>query len=462
MDYDDAAVFGDVEEYAPQEGSTRLSAIVSEEEAVEPRVEVHVEEPEETPQPLAVRNPDKFKNAKAKIEQILRERSSQVKSGWAEGYGFRRELPQWVDSAALSRAAREPVNWAIENLWTKQAKVLMAAEQKAGKSFLVCSVAFSYATESPLWENQRFRVMDPGPVGIIAGEDDQGEIGRRLDRMFRARGMLLSNYPVHFLNAHNMRMNRERDQEYIRKSVQDLGLRMLVYDPLARLMDGDENSKECVAAVLNPASQLAKDMDVSVMVVHHLGKQNQDAPRAAIARVRGSSDIASWFSCGLFLSGTMAARRLMVEVCQRTSGRIPNEFPLVVREDDDNQVHGLGAMRLIADLNEDQDVRAGRNERTIEDAAGEILDLVNRKGMEGVTLSEVQVHLGYGRMLINAAVKRLIRHDRSVLFDDAPDLPEKRVLIPNPVTSTPVIGGGGEPAAEEREEDRQLGLSGCL
>jgi hypothetical protein len=364
----------------------------------------------------------------SKIIRLIQEKSSKTIKRWQEK-DFRGEFPQWHDASNLRDAASKPVSWAVNNLWTRQAKILLAAEQKTGKTFVICHIAMCVAAELRLFNCSRFDVLDPGPVGIVAGEDDEGEIARRLDRMFRAMGLLMSNFPIHFLSAHNLRLNRERDQHFMRESVDKLGLRLIIYDPLARLMDGDENSKESVASVLNPASSLAKDKNVSVLVVHHLGKQNTDTPRTAIARVRGSSDITSWFSCGLFLSGNMRLGRVTMEVVQRTSGDVPNEFPIDIKENQEQSEYGLGSMRMIAKLNEDEKMRSGRNEQMIDDAADEIYTLVQRKGSVGVTYAEINVHLGIGANLMTAAIKKLIRENGVVRLEKPDDFPHK-VLVP--------------------------------
>lgn len=369
-----------------------------------------------------------FVAANAKIAQILAERSGPVRSG--PQYALVRNFPRWKSSADLRKAASRPINWAVKNLWTERAKILLAAEQKAGKTLCVCHFAMCYAANLPVFGHHRFEMLKGGPVGIIAAEDDEGEIGRRLDRMFRAQGLLMSDFPIHFLSGHNMRLNREMDQDYIRSGVREMGLKLVIYDPLARLMDGDENSKEIVAAVLNPASALAIEENVSVMIVHHLGKQSSDTPRTPVARVRGSSDIASWFSCGLFLSGDMRLGRIKLEVLQRTSGDVPSEFPVNVLEDQETSVYGLGTMRFEADLTQDDVRHSGRNEALIQDAAQAILDLVTSNPDSGVTRSEIAIHFGYGQNLMNAALKKLVRDDRAVLFTKADDLPEKNVILP--------------------------------
>ena len=387
-----------------------------------------------------------------KIRKMVEEKTSEVRAG--KDYPIERNFPKWKTAGDLSREARRPVNWQVQNLWTERAKILLAAEQKAGKTMLVCHFAMSVASGRPIFGNDRFRVLSPGGVGIVAGEDDPGEIGRRLDRMCRAAGLLMSDLPIHFLEGHGIRLNRQRDQEIMKSAVRALNLKLIVYDPLARLTDGDENSKEAVAAMLNPASQLALDENVSVMVVHHLGKQNSENPRTSIARVRGSSDITSWFSCGMFLSGQMRAGKLSVEVVQRTSGNVPNEFPVYVREDQDASVHGLGAMRFEADLAAQEQDQRGRNQQLIEEAAREILSLVRGKARDGVTLSEIQVHLGYGRALTFAAVKKLVREERAIAFEDADDIPEKKVLVPVLQQRRPEVPRRApEPGVDDDDDD---------
>jgi hypothetical protein len=323
------------------------------------------------------------------------------------------------------------VEWGVKNLWTKNARILMAAEQKVGKTFFVCSIAVSVSAGIPLFGVDRFQVMDPGCVMIVAGEDEPAELGRRLSRMFRANGLLMSDCPVIVVAGHNIRLDREHDQTMMRKMVRRDKVRLLIYDPLARLMCGDENSKEVVSGVMNPAGKMASEEGISVMFVHHLGKQG-DIPKTAINRVRGSSDIASWFSCGMFISGNMKQKRLNMEVIQRTSGDIPGDFPVFVKEEKSEDENTLGRIRLVAELGEQLSDSAGPNEVTIVEAADKILELVQVKGPLGLTLPEVYVHLGYGKSIVSCALKRLIREERVLKYEEDEDLHERKILVINP------------------------------
>ena len=337
--------------------------------------------------------------------------------------------PDHLGGAELKAAADAPINWMVKGLWTQQAKILLASEPKAGKTFVVCAIAMAVATGDMMFE--KIEVVSPGPVGIIAAEDDEGEIGRRFDRMCRAKGTLLSNLDVHWWSGDAIRLNRQQDTEWIRKQVEKYGIKLMIYDPLARLMDGDENSKECVSDVLNPASLMIKELGCSVCMVHHLGKDDPDRPKTAAERLRGSSDIRSWYTTGMFLSGKLDQGRVAMELEQRVRGKLPDDFPIRAVEVEEQSVYGLGTLRLVADL-EQKPTGEGANEQLIQNAAKKILDLVKDKGWMGVTTSEIAVHLKLGRTLMNAALKKLIREEGEVKWEGAQDVPEGKVLILNP------------------------------
>jgi len=339
------------------------------------------------------------------------------------------KMPVWQNATDLYVAAKTPINWGADQLYTQRARILLAAEPKVGKTFIVCTLLLAVASGQNLWD--KIRIMDPGPVCVVAGEDDNAEIGRRIHRMCKASGILMTTLPIHFLPGHSIRLNRVRDQEFLRESVRKLGAKLVIYDPLSRLMEGDENSKEMVSQVLNPASELAADEGVSVCIVHHLGKQSQEKPRSAMERVRGSSDISSWFSCGLFASGNMRNGRVNMEFFSRVSSKLPAEFFLDVKETEPIEGEELGAMKLVARISlDDDEMRKGPNEQLITQTREKLLDLVVSRGAGGLTISEALIHIGCGRILLNASLKQLIRDEGLVRFEDDTSIPDGKVIIP--------------------------------
>lgn len=370
--------------------------------------------------------------AKAFMEKVRAESGTdnRVQRGYQT---YVSKMPTWQSAEDLFKAAKTPINWGIDQLFTRNARILLAAEPKVGKTYIVCTLLLAMAAGQILWD--RLKVKDPGPVCVVAGEDDAAEIGRRLHRMCKSYGILMSGLPIHFLPGHAIRLNRVRDQEFIRDSVRKLGAKMVIYDPLSRLMEGDENSKEMVSQVLNPASELAADEGVSVCVVHHLGKQNSDKPRSAIERVRGSSDISSWFSCGLFASGRLRDGRVNIEFLSRVSSRLPSEFFLDVKEEqpdveESDSVENMGAIRLVARIPQDDELKRGMNEQLIEQTRETLLDMVMSRGAAGLTVSEALVHIGCGRIVLNATLKKLIRDENLVRFEADDSIPDGKVIVP--------------------------------
>jgi len=363
---------------------------------------------------------------RARISQLVAENTTPVRSGRSQPVSLGASRPEHFGAADLKRAADEPIPWMVKNMWTKRAKILLASEPKAGKTWLVCSIALAICTGDMMFD--KIEVVDPGPVGIIAAEDDEGEIGRRFDRMCRAKGLIMSNLDLHWWSGDAIRLNRPRDIDWIKEQVVKYGIKMMIYDPLARLMDGDENSKECVSGVLTPASQMVKEIGCSVMLVHHLGKDDPDRPKTAAQRVRGSSDIRSWYTTGMFLSGQLEHGQVQLEMEQRVRGRLPTEFPIRAVEVEEQSAYGLGTMKLVAKI--EKQGAEGNNEQLVKAAARKIHDLSLDKGWQGLTTSEIGVHLRMGKQLMNAALKQLIREEGVIEFESAPDIPDGKVLVP--------------------------------
>lgn len=390
---------------------------------------------------------------RAKIDELTLKYETPVRSGSAQPVGLGLEPPEHFDANDLLKAALKPINWQVENLWTENAKILLASEPKAGKTFCVCDFAISLAQGAQVWEG--LKVVKPGAVGIIAAEDDEGEIGRRLHRMCRAKGILLGDLPIHWWPGDRIRLNRARDIDWIRQQIRKYDIKLMIYDPMARLMDGDENSKECVSGVLTPASEIVKRDKCSIMVVHHLGKDDPERPKTLAQRVRGSSDIRSWYTTGIFLTGSLENGRIGVELEQRTSGKIRGSFNVRAVEKEEESVYGLGTIKLVANLSEGRGAGESSNQQMIDNAAEKILQLVENKGAFGLTTSEIAINLGIGKTLMNAALKKLIREEFKVAFEEAKDIPDNKVLVALNAQPRTRSRRQEVPSREQVQEERQ-------
>ena len=236
-------------------------------------------------------------------------------------------------------------------------------------------------------------------------------------------GIDMKGLPLHFGDAHGARMNRPFEIEMVKERAKEVKASLIIFDPLARLMDGDENSKECIASVLNPAGLMADELGCSCCFVHHLGKPSSDggSGRSQANRVRGSSDIASWFTCGIFVSGSIEEGSIALEVIQRTCGSIPHKFPVDVVEDQVESVYGRGSMRLEAKFEDiGKKTLHEASDAEIEKVCDRMYDLIEYAGQEGITQMEIEVRLHIVQRLAKVCLERLLV-DRGTVVREAND-----------------------------------------
>lgn len=170
--------------------------------------------------------------------------------------------------------ATHPV-WAVEGFLEEAAIGVLWGPPTSKKTFLALDWALHIAHGEP-WLEQR---CPQGPVWIIAGEGFSG-IHRRIygANKFRGRplasvgaGLLVSKASIHLSREEN----RKRLSAHFNAGPRP---RLIVIDTLSRnLGEGaDENKAADVAAYLEVVAALAREMHVTVLIVHHSRKDGSD------------------------------------------------------------------------------------------------------------------------------------------------------------------------------------------
>ena len=199
-----------------------------------------------------------------------------------------------------SEIEAEPVSqsWLIEDLWTASAVGWVAGSPKVWKSWTALEMAVSVASGTPCLG--RFAVHDRGKALVYLAEDSLASVRERLEALTHHRGLGLEELDVDVITAPTMRLDRGRDQLRLQKTARALSPRLLVLDPLIRIHRSDENSSAEVSALLAYLRELQRELDLAVLVVHHLRK-NGNASQAAGQGLRGSSDLHAWSDSALYL-----------------------------------------------------------------------------------------------------------------------------------------------------------------
>src|SRR5271165_3515737 len=149
----------------------------------------------------------------------------------------------------------------------------------------------------------KYAVPQPGPVLVYLAEDALPVVRERVEGMARHRGLDLGAVDIHVITAATLRLDREPDRARLLETTRRLRPRLLLLDPLVRLHGIDENHAGEVAQLLAYFRSLQRQLDLSVLLVHHTRK-NAAGGVAAGQGLRGSSDIHAFGDSNLYLRRT--------------------------------------------------------------------------------------------------------------------------------------------------------------
>ncbi len=197
--------------------------------------------------------------------------------------------------------------WLIDQLWGASAVGVIGGAPKCSKTWLALDMSLSVATGTACLG--RYEVPQPGPVLIYLAEDSLAIVRERVEGIARHRGLPLDSVPLHVITAPVLRLDREPHRSQLLETARRIRPRLLLLDPLVRLHGIDENHAGEVAELLAYFRSLQRELDLSVILVHHTRK-NAAGGTAAGLGLRGSSDIHAFGDSNLYLRRT--SKRLML------------------------------------------------------------------------------------------------------------------------------------------------------
>jgi len=195
----------------------------------------------------------------------------------------------------------QPQRWLVEQLWGASSVGVIGGAPKCSKTWLGLDLALSVATGTACLG--KYAVPQPGPVLVYLAEDALSVVRERVASMARHRGLDLQQVEIHVITAPTLRLDRDRNRRQLLETAQRLRPRLLLLDPLVRLHGIDENNAGEVAGLLAYIRSLQRQLDLSVMLVHHTRK-NAAAGVAAGQALRGSSDLHAFGDSNLYLRRT--------------------------------------------------------------------------------------------------------------------------------------------------------------
>jgi hypothetical protein len=188
--------------------------------------------------------------------------------------------------------------WLVDGLWGNSSVGVIGGAPKCLKTWLGLDLALSVATGTPCLG--RYPVPRPGPVLIYLAEDALAVVRERVQGMAQHRGLELVGVDLHVITAPSLRLDRPPHQKRLLETAKRLRPRLLLLDPLVRLHGVDENNAKEVAELLAYFRLLQRQLDLSVILVHHTRK-NAAGGVAAGQGLRGSGDLHAFGDSNLYL-----------------------------------------------------------------------------------------------------------------------------------------------------------------
>ncbi len=186
-------------------------------------------------------------------------------------------------AATYAMEPQPPVDYVVEKLVTNSSVDVFFGEPGSKKTYSALSLAVCVANGKP-WLGFATR---QSPVLYLDEESGERRFTRRLGEALR--GELCDEHsPIHYVCLASFKLDTSADPVIIQGLIEGVGARLVIFDALADLMDGDENDKADVQPVFNHLRKIAEATDSAVMVIHHAGKSGGYRGSSAI---KGAVDL---------------------------------------------------------------------------------------------------------------------------------------------------------------------------
>ena len=222
----------------------------------------------------------------------------------------------------------QPQRWLVDQLWGDSSVGLIGGAPKCSKTWLGLDLALSVATGTACLG--KYAVARAGPVLVYLAEDALAVLRERVAGMARHRGLDLADVEMHVITAPTLRLDRDPHRSRLLETAKRLRPRLVLLDPLVRLHGIDENKAGEVAGLLAYFRALQRQLDLSVILVHHTRK-NAAGGAAAGQGLRGSSDLHAFGDSNLYLRRTR--ERLLLSSEHRAAAASPPVYLELVATD---------------------------------------------------------------------------------------------------------------------------------
>jgi hypothetical protein len=185
------------------------------------------------------------------------------------------------DSDAMK--PQPPIDYIIVDLITNSSLNVFYGEAGSKKTYSAISMAIAVANGKD-WLGFSTK---KSPVLIIDEESGEKRLSRRLNEVMRGADCEASGQ-LFYISLAGFKLDRKEDVKTIESEINRTEAKLVIFDALADIMDGDENSKKDVQPVMNALRKIADNTDSAIILIHHSNKSGGYRGSSAI---KASSDL---------------------------------------------------------------------------------------------------------------------------------------------------------------------------
>ena len=157
--------------------------------------------------------------------------------------------------------------------------LMICGEKKVGKSMLIYNLALAIASGKSF---ACFPIPNPKKVLVLSAEGGFDPNSQRLKKMVtHFQGVTSEYFNIQFNS--NILLNNPSDYTALCGIITEKGINVLVIDPFIKFHDVDENSSNEIMKVLRPIRNMIEELNISVILVHHFGKNQNKGARGSSA-----------------------------------------------------------------------------------------------------------------------------------------------------------------------------------
>jgi RecA-family ATPase len=185
----------------------------------------------------------------------------------------------WRLSELIADTTPRPQAIIDDGILNAQSLLLIAGQQKAKKSFLAMNMAVAMATGRSF---ACFNIHRPHRVLVLSAEGGFHSNKERVIKMC-ANIQAPSDDFLHLDFGTRWKLDNKANCKELSETIDEIKPEVVIIDPLVKFHLKDENSTQEMMDVLNAIRNIIEDKNVSVILVHHLGKSIGNGARGSSA-----------------------------------------------------------------------------------------------------------------------------------------------------------------------------------